>query len=354
MSPSRKQPSPAKKVKRGIRGNTSRDHIHRIFMIFAELQNKRYPTLAKLSKICDVDTRTIQRDIAQMNGMLGSFESGGEGNEIVYDKARRGYALLREINHLPIVQIGDKDLLTLHFLRQCLEPYRSTGIGRSMIESFEHTFGILTGTTDWKRWERSVHFRFEGKPEIGKEDVRLFELLHIAIRENRRVTFDYKPNNGPKDARTMEPRFVFMRNGSWYLHAAKAGTGERRTLKFARISNARLTEETFVPDFREPSETFRYSFGIVACDRKPRQPVVLEFEASAAQRAAETLWHPDQKVTSLPGGRLRLQLPFAEPTFLEIEPWILSWGASVKVIGPQSLRKSIAEKARALAAAYVA
>jgi len=39
-----------------------------------------------------------------------------------------------------------------------------------MIESFDHTFGILTGTTDWKKWEHSVHFRFEGKPEIGRED----------------------------------------------------------------------------------------------------------------------------------------------------------------------------------------
>jgi predicted DNA-binding transcriptional regulator YafY len=287
-----------------------------------------------------------------MNALLGKLESDGEGNEIVYDKDRRGYTLLRGMKHLPIVQIGDKDLLTLHFLRQCLEPYRSTGIGRSMIESFDHTFGILTGTTDWKQWERSVHFRFEGKPEIGKEDVRLFELLHIAIRENRRVIVDYKPSNGTKDSRSLEPRFVFMRNGSWYLHATKSVTGERRTLKFARISNPQLTDEKFTPELREPADTFRYSFGIVACDRKPRQPVVLEFEASAAERVVETLWHPDQKATPLPGGRLRLELPFAEPTYLEIEPWILGWGSTVKVVRPVALKNSIAAKARAMAALY--
>jgi predicted DNA-binding transcriptional regulator YafY len=346
-------PKVVKKSAKGlIKGNTSRDHIHRIFLIFSELQNKRYPSLAKLSKICDVDTRTIQRDIDQMNALLGKLENEGQGNEIIHDKSRRGYTLLREMKHLPIVQIGDKDLLTLHFLRQCLEPYRSTGIGRSMIESFDYTFGILTGTTDWKQWERSVHFRFEGKPEIGKEDIRLFELLHVAIRENRRVIVDYKPSDGPKESRTLEPRFIFMRNGSWYLHATKAGTAERRTLKFARISNARITDERFAPDFQDPKESFRYSFGIVACDRKPRQPVVLEFEASAAQRVVETLWHPEQKTTPLPGGRLRLELPFAEPTFLELEPWILGWGATVKVISPASLAKTIADKAHAMAAVY--
>ena len=335
-----------------IHGNTSRDHIHRLFLIFAEVQNKRYPSLSKLSKICEVDTRTIQRDIAQLNGLLGNIEGEKQTNEIVHDKEHRGYVLRGNLKHLPIVQIGDRDLLTLHFLRQCLEPYRSTGIGRSMIESFEHTFGILTGTTDWKKWERSVHFRFEGKPEIGKEDVRLFELLHVAIREHRRVILDYKPSSASKDSRVLEPRFIFMRNGSWYLHATKAGTAERRTLKFSRISNARITAERFVPDFRDPKESFRYSFGIVACDKKPRQPVVLEFEASAAQRVVETLWHPEQKTTPLPGGRLRLELPFAEPTFLEIEPWILGWGATVKVIAPAVLRDTIAEKARAMASQY--
>lgn len=352
MATSRKLPRKSSGSRRKIQGNTSRDHIHRIFLIFSEVQNKRYPSLAGLAKICEVDPRTIQRDIDQMNALLGKIEHERGGNEIIYDAVRKGYTLKRQMKHLPIVQIGDRDILTLHFLRQCLEPYRSTGIGRSMIESFDHTFGILTGTTDWKTWERSVHFRFEGKPEIGKEDVRLFEILHRAIREHRRVKLDYKPNSGPKDSRTLEPHFVFMRNGSWYLHATKAGTSDRRTLKFARISNAQLLSESFTPDRRHPAENFRYSFGIVACDRKPRQPVVLEFEKGAAQRAAETLWHPDQKVIPLADGRLRLELPFAEPTFLEIEPWILGWGASVQVVSPAPLRASIAGKARAMAGLY--
>jgi len=307
-----------------------------------------------MAKICEVDPRTIQRDLDQMNALLGKLEHDRGGNEIVYDTNRKGYRLKRKIKHLPIVQIGENDLLTLHFLRQCLKPYRSTGIGRSMIESFDHTFGILTGTTDWKAWERSVHFRFEGKPEIGKEDVRLFEILHQSINQNRRIVLDYKPSNGPKDSRKLEPHFVFMRNGSWYLHATKAGTSDRRILKFARISNVKILSESFIPDRKHPADSFRYSFGIVPCDRKPRQPVVLEFEKGAAQRAAETLWHPDQKVIPLADGRLRLELPFAEPTFLEIEPWILGWGASVRVVAPASLRASIAGKARAIAASYTA
>ena len=340
------------KLRKSIGGNTSRDHIHRIFVIFSELQNLRFPTLGKLARLCEVDRRTIQRDIDQMNGLLGSFDDAHSENEILFDHARGGYKLLRELSHFPIVHIEDRDLLTLHFLRQCLEPYRETGIGRSMIDSFNHTFGILTGTTDWKKWERAVHFRFEGKPEIGKEDVRLFEILHRAIREHLRVSLDYKPVKESKVTRLVEPQFLFMRNGSWYLHAVKARTDERRTLKFARITNAHLTGESFPASVADPKERFQYSFGVVPSCQKPRQPVVIEFNESAGQRAAETLWHPQQKVSHLAGGRVRLELPFAEPTFLELHPWILSWGASAKVISPRDLRDTIAEKARSLAASY--
>ena len=349
----------SKKPSEGIiQGNTSRDHIYRIFVIFSEVQNERYPTLKKLAKLCDRNDRTILRDIDQINGLLSNFETSHEefgkvgSNAIEFDHQKGGYKLKNKLNHFPIIRVEDKDLLMLHFLRQCLEPYKDTGIGKSMIDSFNHTFGILTGTTDWKQWERIVHFRFEGKPEVSKEDVKLFDLLHKAIRENLQVSLDYKPAKDPKSTRIMEPHFLFMRNGSWYLYASKAGKPEKRTLKFARISNAKLTGEKFTHVRMDPKDSFEYSFGVVPCQSKARRnPVVLEFTKDSAQRVEETLWHPEQKVEKLPGGGVRLELPFDEPTYLELKPWILSWGSSVRIIGPKALKDKVAEDVRAMAAA---
>ena len=353
---SSKEKQPAQGI---IQGNTSRDHIYRIFVIFSEVQNKqRYPTAKKLAEICGVEERTILRDIASMNALMSELETQNAGggkvhdNAIVYDKKEKRYKLLRELNHFPIIRVEDRDLLTLHFLRQCLEPYKDTGIGKSMIESFNRTFGILTGTTDWKQWERIVHFRFEGKPEVSKEDVKLFDLLHKAIKENLQVSLDYKPAKDPKSTRIVEPHFLFMRNGSWYLYASKAGKPEKRTLKFARISNAKLTGEKFSHVWMDPKDCFEYSFGVVPCQLKARRnPVVLEFTKDSAQRVEETLWHPEQKVKELPGGGVRLELPFDEPTYLELKPWILSWGSSAKIIGPKALKEKVAEDVRAMAAA---
>ena len=353
---SSKEKQPAQGI---IHGNTSRDHIYRIFVIFSEVQNERYPTPKRLADLCDVkSTRTILRDIDQINGLLSNFEpahkEGGmvDTNAIEFDHQKGGYRLRHKLNHFPLIRVEDRDLLTLHFLRQCLEPYKDTGIGKSMIESFNRTFGILTGTTDWKQWERIVHFRFEGKPEVSKEDVKLFDLLHKAIKENLRVSIDYKPAKDPKSTRIVEPHFLFMRNGSWYLYASKAGKPEKRTLKFARISNAKLTGEKFTHVRMDPKDSFEYSFGVVPCQSKARRnPVVLEFTKDSAQRVEETLWHPEQKVEKLPGGGVRLELPFDEPTYLELKPWILSWGASAKIIGPKALKDKVAEDVRAMAAA---
>jgi predicted DNA-binding transcriptional regulator YafY len=351
--------APIKEKAQGIiQGNTSRDHIYRIFVIFSEVQNERFPTLKKLAKLCDRNDRTIQRDIDQINGLLSNFETTHEGfgrvesNAIEFDHQKGGYRLRQKLNHFPIIRVEDRDLLMIHFLRQCLDPYKDTGIGKSMIESFNHTFGILTGTTDWKHWERIVHFRFEGKPEVSREDVKLFDLLHKAIRENLQVSLDYKPAKDPKSHRIVEPHFLFMRNGSWYLYASKAGKPEKRTLKFARISNAKLNGEKFTHVRMDPKDCFEYSFGVVPSQSKARKnPVVLEFTQGSAQRVSETLWHPEQKIKKLPDGGVRLELPFDEPTYLELKPWILSWGSSAKIIGPKALKDKVAEDVRAMAAA---
>lgn len=348
-----------KKASEGIiHGNTSRDHIYRIFVIFSEVQNERFPNKRALAGLCSCSTKTIERDIDQINALLSNFETthaefgSVDFNAIEFDHQKGGYRLRQKLNHFPIIRVEDRDLLMLHFLRQCLEPYKDTGIGKSMIESFNHTFGILTGTTDWKKWERIVHFRFEGKPEVSKEDVRLFDLLHKAIRENLQVSLDYKPAKEPKSTRLMEPHFLFMRNGSWYLFASKSGKPEKRTLKFARISNAKLTGEKFLPVWMDPKDCFKYSFGVVPCQSKAhKNPVVLEFTKESSQRVSETLWHPEQKVDPLPGGGVRLQLPFDEPTYLELKPWILSWGASVRIIGPKALKDKVAADVRAMVAA---
>ena len=47
---------------------------------------------------------------------------------------------------------------------------------------------------------------------------------------------------------------------------------------------------------------------------------------------------------------MRLELPFDEPTYLELKPWILSWGSSAKIIGPKALKDKAGRIIRVLGA----
>lgn len=324
-------PAPQRK----IQGNTSREHIHRIFTILRELQQGKKRTKKDLAELCEVHPRTIERDLRTMESVMGV--------EIVFDRGLGSYRIVGEIKHFPMLKLEDRDLLTLHFLRQCLVPYNGTSIGRSMIESFERAFGMLTGTTNWQKWETSVAFRFEGRPEAGGDDVNVFNVLHQAIGERERVTFVYHPPGRPPEKRTVEPLFIYMRSGRWYLYAAKEGKPEKRTFAFPRISKASSTGVKFVPPQIKPGDCFRYSFGVVIAPNKPRENVVLDFAPEVAQRVRESLWHPEQQFKKLPGGGVRLTVPFAEESYLELKPWLLSWGPMVTVVAPAQLAEQLKE-----------
>lgn len=68
---------------------------------------------------------------------------------------------------------------------------------------------------------------------------------------------------------------------------------------------------------------------------------MLEFKSSVAIRIKETLWHPEQEIKDLAGGGVKLTLPIAEASYLELKPWLLSWGATVNVIAPESLKEEL-------------
>jgi predicted DNA-binding transcriptional regulator YafY len=325
-----------------IHGNTSRDHIHRIYQILAELQNERHPSREKLAKLCGVSTKTIERDLRSMEGLMDV--------EIAYDSFQRGYQISGEVKHFPMLKLEGRDLLMLHFLRQCLAPYDGTEIGQGMIESFNRAFGLLTGTTNWRNWEDTVWFRFDGKPEIARGDVALFDLLHRAIRNRDIVKFDYCPPTRKKcEGRSVEPLFIFMRNGRWFLHGVNHGTEEKRNFVFARITKAALTGKKFPPREINPGKTFRYSFGVVSGEDRPRENVVLEFSPDVAIRIRETLWHPEQQIQDLSNSGVRLTLPIAVNSYLELKPWLLSWGATVSVIAPMSLKEDLRTSVAAMA-----
>ncbi len=67
----------------------------------------------------------------------------------------------------------------------------------------------------------------------------------------------------------------------------------------------------------------------------------IRFDKFAAQLVRERVWHPSQQIQELTGDEIEIRITLS--SLHEIEPWVLSWGNHVKVLGPGELIKRLRE-----------
>jgi len=309
---------------------TTRPQMERLFKIVAEIQTGAYPNCAKFVALFEeglkVTRRTIMRDIEYLRDQLRA--------PLEYDSGKHGYYFTDDFNLMPPIDLKNEDFLTLYFLQQCLAPYEDTVIGHQMKQSFNRMFGMLTGTKTWKKWDSSVAFRGEPKMVKAGEDLKTFEVLFAAIQARKTVKFEYRGRGKSPSDREVDPGLVVMQKGRWYLYAVDRDTGEMRTFLLGRIQNISVTQKEFNRPVIQPEKLFEHSFGVVVSEDAP-QEVVIEFTSQASDLIRETVWHPTQKLESLPNGGVRLRLWLN--SFYEIKPWILSWGHYARVLQPPQL-----------------
>lgn len=335
--------SEAKPAKRH-REVSTRAQVERLFGIAAMIQNDERVTVGKIAKHFEVDPRTVLRDITFLRDRLGVG--------IEFDREAGSYILDSKFTHIPPLELNDTDFLLLSYLHQCIAPQAGTDIGKIMIRSFKRMFGLLTGSRKWQEFARTVLFRFDiSSGCTADKEVKVFNLLHRAIKANNEVTFAYKSPKKPTVMKTVEPCLLTMYRGRWYLYGVDTTKGAIVSFAFARIEDVKTTGKKFTPDevTHNPQEFLRYSFG-VAISSDPPVNVILEFEKEVVQRLKESVWHAEQRLSDLPDGRARLVLPLS--TMLEIRPWILSWGPYVKVVEPAGLAADIADSGKRIAARY--
>lgn len=120
------------------------------------------------------------------------------------------------------------------------------------------------------------------------------------------------------------------------------------TLAVNRIRELSLLDVAFEVDPTFDIERYRREcFGIVW--EKPMD-IIIRFNASQAPYIRERVWHPTQRIRELPDGRL--DLSFRAGGTFEIVRWILGWGDAAEVVGPEALRKQVADVLRRAATAY--
>jgi len=323
------------------RAQQSRPPLERMLRIHEELRRGALVNCTMLMHALEVSRKTVVRDIAFMRDRLEL--------PIEFDAGIQAYRYTTQVSAFPTVNVTEGELLALLVAQRALEQYRGTPFHRQLEVAFGKLAGGLRDKISFSPADelRAVSFKNIG---LGKTVLAVFNALSAAVLRHQEVTFNYrKPGETQSAPRHVRPYHLANRENSWYLVGHDMERDALRTFALPRIGDVVGGGATFVrPEDFSPEKFFASALGVLGGDGDHR--VVIRFDASAAERVREREWHESQEMRELAGGRLELRLHLG--ALVEVEQWVLGWGAAAEVVGPAELRASVRKTAAALARLY--
>ncbi|MEO7414648.1 MAG: WYL domain-containing transcriptional regulator [Opitutaceae bacterium] len=319
----------------------SRPPLERMLRIHDELRRGSLVNCTKLMKALEVSRKTVVRDIAFMRDRLDL--------PIEFDVQIQAYRYTHPVNAFPTVHVTEGELLALLVAQRALEQYRGTPFHRQLEVAFEKLAGGLRDRISFSPADelRAVSFKNIG---LGKTDLTVFNALSRAVLRQEELAFAYqKPGDPKRSARRVHPYHLANRENSWYLIGFDLERKALRTFAVPRIADVVVTKETFIRplDF-SPEKFFANALGVLGGEGNYQ--VVIRFTASVAERVREREWHDSQAMRELPEGGLELKLNLG--ALVEVEQWVLGWGAAAEVVGPRELRDRVRKTVAALGKIY--
>ena len=241
-----------------------------------------------------------------------------------------------DANQVLLMTIGlytqQKGLLRDHFESVIREMIREM---LARINTYQNVFGEL---------EKYVHVSGYGSIDPGQNLTRIKEIMR-AIRTHKRVKIEYlRAYDGTMTRREVEPYGMICRFNNWYLVAHCLQQQKRRIFLVDHVDKLSVVENsTFkLPDGFDLHSVYDSAWGVwtVDEDKKPEvEKISLQVIKGIAERFRLVSFHDSQRVKMLENGEAMVS--FQVTGAGEMIPWLMSWGAAVKVIEPQWLKEKL-------------
>ena len=321
----------------------SRPPLERMMKIHAALQAGRFPKASDLAGELEVNPKTILRDIEFMRDRMNL--------PVEYNRATKGFAYTAEVSAFPTMQITEGELLAMLVAEKALQQYRGTNFEKPLAAAFKKLAASLPEniSINFSDWEQTISFRTSAEPIL---DLAVFDQLARATAGHQRLRLAYrKPGRKATELRVVDPYQLANINGEWFLFAWCHLRKDIRTFAPARIVGVEASGDTFKrPEKFSLERRLRDSFGVIA--GKGNFDVVLRFDELVSDYIREKRWHPSQKLAELPDGGVELRLKLS--SLDEIRRWVLGWGGSCRVVGPDELASSVRRAAEQMLGLYPA
>jgi proteasome accessory factor B len=184
----------------------------------------------------------------------------------------------------------------------------------------------------------------------GQQQVAVMEALAEGWGTGHKVEIGYRsPRSGQLRERILSPYALEPTPSGIYVIGFDKWANDIRTFKLDRLETAVVLPSTFIiPETFDLESHLASGWRIMAGNEI--EEVKLQFTPTVTPHIHERQWHPTQTIKKMDDGGCILTVRVAQPQ--EMQPFIRSWGAQVKVLAPQWLQAEIAQELLQAAAQY--
>jgi len=203
----------------------------RLFQIIQGLHHDRAITARKLAERLEVSERTIYRDIQDLS--LSGVPITGE--------AGLGYRLMKGF-HLSPLMFNEEELAALLLGARMVQSWTDRGLARAAQQAMAKIEHVIPD-----------HL----KPELERQEIMVpafpfsltvsdeLEVLRAAIKQQRKVHFDYRREDNQKSDRTVHPLGLFYWGKVWTLVAWCELRDSFRHFRLDRMSNIASLDDRY-------------------------------------------------------------------------------------------------------------
>lgn len=318
--------------------SSTRPSLVRLFKIHQAIAEKKYPSADDLAALCEVNARTIKRDVSMLRDDFGA--------PVIYSRRQQGYYYTREFT-LTNLPLSEGELLALCMTRAMTEMFRNTHFAPAIQRALLKLQVLLPETAQLALADTSTPITYlhdPAPPESVETCIHFNDLLR-AVDEHRqaRITY-YSLARDAIATRVIDPYQLFYRSGMWYLYAWCHLRHDMRDFALGRIREVQLLSTTFTPpDPAAIRDKLAQRFSLI--EDAPFDAAIW-FDIATARRIRERVWHPTQRIEEQPDGSLVLY--FTAEGLHSVTRWVLGFGGHAKPLAPPELVKRVLRDARAI------
>lgn len=280
-----------------------------------------------------VGTTTINKDIRDMQLELHA--------PIEYSNQKKAYYYPDDVDDIfPSIELKDDELNALLFYTRTLAHYKDIGIFKEFTNAIDKVLDAVKIEASQQKASNRITIQPENFPKFHGSD--LIPEIISGFDTNFKFKFDYKKHDSEEiKTHTVTPILLKEYDHLWYLIGKIEGKKFVTIFALDRIRNFGLTEIKCeeITEF-DSNKYFNHAFGISVPDGEIKE-VLLEFESWRGNYLISSPIHKSQQLVK--EEKDKLIFSFKVIPFHELHSKILSYGSSVKVLEPESLRLKIKE-----------